>query len=107
MDNRGSYLLELHDFIVSKVRQKLSRWDVRRLSLARCITLARLVLLSIPNYFMYTVRILVSVCMEIEKTAHNFMYGSSCKDRRVALLSWDKCCQPLNNGGLGIRRLTD
>lgn len=31
------------------------------------ITLARSVLLFIPNYFMYTVNIPVSVCMKIEK----------------------------------------
>lgn len=43
------------DFVVSKIRQKLSRWDVRKLSIVGRITLVRSVLFSIPNYFMYIV----------------------------------------------------
>lgn len=95
------------DFIINKVRQKLSSWEARRLSFVGRITLARSILLAIPNYSMYTIRILVSICIEIEKISRNFIWGSSSKDKKVALISWERCCRPLNKGGLGIHTLSD
>lgn len=72
MDNLGMYLVmslfhrrvEKHtfDFVVDKVRRKLNGWDTKRLSLAGRIMLAKDVLLSIPNYFMGTIHMFVSIC---------------------------------------------
>ncbi|KAK5819754.1 hypothetical protein PVK06_024777 [Gossypium arboreum] len=45
------------NFIVGKVRWKLDNWNAIMLSMAGRVTLARIVLLSIPNYFMQTVLI--------------------------------------------------
>lgn len=95
------------DFITEKFRQKLSGWEAKKLSMAGRVTLARSILLSIPNYFMYTVKIPISVCMEIERIACKFIWGSTNEDRKVALLSWDNCCKPLDRGGLGIRKLRE
>lgn len=67
-------------------------------------TLVRSVLLAIPNYFMYTIRVHVSVCNEIERLASNFIWGSI-ENSRKTLLSWDDCCHPLNSDGLGLRKL--
>lgn len=39
-------------FVVEKVHEKLQSWDAKKLSIARRITLAQSVLLSIPSYFM-------------------------------------------------------
>lgn len=95
------------NFIVSKVRQKLSGWEAKKLSLAGCITLVRSTILSILKYFMYTVRLPISICREIDKIACNFIWGSSSKDRKIALLSWDRCYQPIDIGGLAIRKLNN
>lgn len=82
-------------------------WEAKKLSIAWLVTLAQPVLLFIPNYFMYTVRISISVCTEIEKIARNFIWGLTSEDGKVALLSWDHCCKPLDSGGLGVRKLSD
>ncbi|KAH1089937.1 hypothetical protein J1N35_017194 [Gossypium stocksii] len=65
--NLGNYLGVplLHDkvtsstlsFVVERVRNKLSSWDARQLSLAGRVTLSQSVLLSIPSYFMQTMMI--------------------------------------------------
>lgn len=83
VDNLGFYLglplmhdrltIGTFDFILSKVRQKLSGWNARKHSLAGCITLARSVLFSIPNYFMFTIRVPVFMCLKIEKIAKSFI----------------------------------
>ncbi|KAK5776842.1 hypothetical protein PVK06_044807 [Gossypium arboreum] len=53
-------------FVVDKVRNKLSSWDARQLSLADRLTLAQSVLLSIPSYFMQTMMVPKGLCDEIE-----------------------------------------
>lgn len=71
------------------------------------ITLVRLILLAIPNYFMYTVRIPILVCNKIKKIARNFIWGTTVEARKPALLSWKDCCRPLEHEGLGLRSLAD
>ncbi|KAA3466450.1 reverse transcriptase [Gossypium australe] len=97
IDDLGCYLgmplfhnrvtVHTFDFIVSKVRQKLSGWDARKLSLAGQIILVRLVLLAIPNYFMFTIRVPLFLCNEIERLARNFIWGTTNNKRKIALLS--------------------
>lgn len=71
------------------------------------VTLARPVLLSIPNYFMKTVNILSSICTEIERTAQTFIWGSSEATKKSTLVRWEDCRQPLSNGRLGIQCLKE
>lgn len=49
--------------------------------------LAKLVLLSIPNFFMATVRLPILICSEIEKLTRNFIWGSTIAKRKSALVS--------------------
>lgn len=62
------------DFILDKVRDRLSGWDARKLSFASRLMLVKLILLSIPNYFMTTARISIMVCKEIEIIARRFLW---------------------------------
>lgn len=77
------------------------------LSLVGRITLVRSVLLSIPNYFMQTVEILNTVCNELEKIAHGFIWRNDAGGHKPSLVKWADCCQPLANGGLGLRCLKE
>lgn len=94
-------------FLTSEVRNNLNGWESRKLSLASKITLAKSVMLAIPNYSMSIAHILVSICSEIETIARNFIWGSTLKSRRPAHVPWSDCCRPLEFGGLGIRSLID
>lgn len=92
-------------FLIDKVRNKLSGWDVRKLSLAGRLTLVKSVLLYIPNYFMATTKILITVYNEIEKLARMFLWGASPPVRKPSLVNWQVCCSPIDSGGLGLRSL--
>ncbi|KAH1083889.1 hypothetical protein J1N35_023650 [Gossypium stocksii] len=94
-------------FIVDKVRQKLQSWDARRLSMARRITLAQSVLLSIPNFFMQSLMILKGVCLEIEKLVRHFIWGRIDDHPKMSLIGWDTICEPRARGGLSLRLLKD
>lgn len=60
-------------FIVEKVHCKLRSWTARELSIAGKVTLAQSILLSIPNYFMQSLRIPKRICTEIERLVHQFI----------------------------------
>ncbi|KAA3475886.1 RNA-directed DNA polymerase (Reverse transcriptase) [Gossypium australe] len=117
VQNLGKYLGVplLHDrvtkntlnFVVDKIRRKLQSWDARKLSIAGRITLAQSVLLSIPSYFMQTMMIPKGVCENIEKIVRHFIWGGTGEKSKMALVGWDKICQPRGRGGLGIRKLND
>lgn len=97
VDNLGIYLgmpllhnrmgVGTFNFLVDEVRQRLSGWEVRKLSMVRRISLVHSILLVIPNYFMNMVKVPVTVCMNIERLAHTFIWGSTVGQRKLALVS--------------------
>ncbi|KAA3473211.1 LINE-1 reverse transcriptase isogeny [Gossypium australe] len=92
-------------FVVEKVRHKLQSWEVRKLSMARRVTLAQSILLTIPNYFIQTMLISKGVCEEIEKIVRWFIWGCTIGHPKLALVGWDSICQPRFCDGLGFRHL--
>lgn len=95
------------EFFLEKVHRKLNGWDVKKLSLVGRITLAKSILLAIPNHFTGMIHLLVSTYQKIEKLTRNFIWGSSWVDRKPTLLSWKDCCRPIEKRGLGLQKLVD
>ncbi|GAU11643.1 hypothetical protein TSUD_334560 [Trifolium subterraneum] len=46
-----------------------------------------------------------SLCNEMEKIQRSFLWGDTNQSRRPHLVGWDVCCLPMNEGGLGIKKL--
>ncbi|KAK8638646.1 hypothetical protein V6N13_137059 [Hibiscus sabdariffa] len=46
-------------------------------------------------------------CNKIESLVHRFIWGSSSGSSALSLVDWSSVCQPLSNGGLGLRSLRD
>ncbi|KAK5838693.1 hypothetical protein PVK06_007428 [Gossypium arboreum] len=95
------------DFLVEKVRNRLSSWDAKSLSFAGRVTLAQSVLLAIPSYFMQSSLVPKGVCDTIEGLIRQFIWRATESKRKIALVKWENLCQPKDNGGLGFRRLSD
>ncbi|KAK8318738.1 hypothetical protein V6Z12_A13G192300 [Gossypium hirsutum] len=91
-------------FFIKKLRKLLSRWEGKLLSLAGRVTLAKSILQSIPNYFMQSTLIPLGVCKEVEKLIRQFIWGSSNISRKTTLVGWEKCCLPLDQEGLRLKR---
>lgn len=82
-------------FVVDKVQHKPSKYNATLLFLAGRALLAKLVLMSIPGYFIQTAMIPISVCEQIEGIVRRFVWGTSNEDNKMALVKWEACCQLL------------
>ena len=91
------------NFIIDKLKSKLSGWKAKLLNRAGCITLARLVLSSIPLYSMQTTWVPQQVCDEIDSITRQFIWHQG-RTRGLNLVSWDVVTKPRALGGLGIRQ---
>ena len=92
-----------YQFVVDKVRSRLSLWKSNLFSLAARHTLVKSVVSTMPNHVMQTAIIPISCCDEIDKRARDFIWGSSEGKRKVHLVAWDKCCKPKSSWRLGFR----
>ncbi|XP_054801529.1 uncharacterized protein LOC129305554 [Prosopis cineraria] len=92
-----------HQFVVDKIKQRLSSWKVTSISFAGRATLTKSVLSTIPLYCMQTAHLPVSTCEENDKCSHGFLWGSTGERKKIHLVAWDEVCRPKRNGGLGLR----
>lgn len=66
------------NFILDKMRKKLSMWKAKSLSFAGRLTLAQSCLANILGYVMQTVSMPISICNAAETICRNF-YGEAVK----------------------------
>ncbi|XP_054801608.1 uncharacterized protein LOC129305663 [Prosopis cineraria] len=92
-----------YQFVVDKMKQRLSSWKATSISFVGRTTLTKSVLNTIPLYCMQTAHLPVSTCEEIDKCSQGFLWGSTRERRKIHLVTWDEVCKPKINGGLGLR----
>ena len=66
------------------------------------LTFLKSTLSSLPTYFLSLFTIPTHVANKIKRLQRDFLWGES----KTHLVGWDKVCTPLENGGLGVRKLT-
>ena len=66
------------------------------------LTLLKSTLSSLHTYYLSLFTIPTHVAYKIERMQRDFLLG----DSKTHLVDWDKVCAPLENGGLGVRKLT-
>lgn len=101
----GRVLISSYNYVLEKVKNRLSRWKMDKLSMAGRVTLCKVVLLALPIYTTQSVALPKAICDEIEKLCRQFIWGDSEGKKKVHLINWDQVCQPLANGGLGINHM--
>lgn len=91
--------------VVKKLKDRLSIWKSRQLSLGRRITLINSVLASLPLYFFSFFKAPKKVLKELVQIQRNFLWGRNGEERKMAWVRWSKICMPKDCGGLGIRNM--
>ena len=85
-----------------KFERKLAGWKKMYLSKGGRLTLLKSTLSSLHTYYLSLFTIPTHVAYKIERMQRDFLLG----DSKTHLVGWDKVCAPLENGGLGVRKLT-
>ena len=62
---------------------KLHAWKPQSLSLAGRLTLSKSMINPILTYAMQSSHLLISICKEIDKLNHNFLWGSTAESKKI------------------------
>ena len=87
---------------MEKIERKLAGWKKMYLSKGGRLTLLKSTLSSLLTFFLSLFTIPTHVANKIERLQRNFLW----EDSKTHMVGWDKVCAPLENGGLGVRKLT-
>ena len=111
--NLGKYLVTpsihghitkvLYQPLIDRIAIRLSGWKIGFLSFAGRVTIAKLVLISIPIYIMQSALLPVGVCNNIDKLVQSFIWGHTSTSRGTHLLNWNTVTMDKAQGGFGIR----
>lgn len=80
-------------------------WKAKLLWFGAKIVLLKSVLTSIPLYSLDAIKVPKVVITRIEKAMANFLWDSA-GEKRAHWVSWAIVCRPLDEGGIGIRSLS-
>lgn len=94
-DNLGDYLgmpliqsrvtKSTYAGIVDKVQKKLTSWKSKVISMFGKTTLIQAVTSIIPSYAMQTIKLPVSICVDLDKLKMNFFYGVTLIKRNMSI----------------------
>ncbi|KAK1270073.1 hypothetical protein QJS04_geneDACA019694 [Acorus gramineus] len=90
-----------------KIRKRVSSWAGHSLSKAGRAELIRAVLSSFQIFWSSAFRIPRKTQKEIEKLFRDFFWQGHSQQRKMHQVSWDTICNPLEEGGLGIKSIHD
>jgi len=96
-----------YQFIIDKMRAKLTAWKIKFLNIAGRTTLSHSCLNSIPNHYMQFTLLPMNILKKIDKVQRDFIWGTTNEERKIHLINWLTVCQPKNMGGLGLHKAKD
>ncbi|KAF3781764.1 putative ribonuclease H protein [Nymphaea thermarum] len=102
----GNFTEDLCLPLLTKVEKRLAGWKTHILSYAG-LCLIRNVLMTLPCYWIMTFRLSKVVLKGIEQACIKFLWNEKEGSRHMHLVKWERLCLPLEEEGVGIRRLED
>lgn len=89
------------DFILDRMKQKLSGWKANLLSMVGRTVLIQSSLSTIPNYTLQCAYLLSKVLDGIDRISKNFLWGSTDTSKKMHWVGWHKVTRPRKEGVLG------
>lgn len=98
---------EVWNPVIERITLRLDSWKAKLLLNGSRSTLLKIVLASIPNYFLPLFTIPGLVAIRIETLFWKFIWNDLEEHHRYHLVDWNFICKPLCEGGLGLRSIRD
>ncbi|GJT44118.1 hypothetical protein Tco_0952833 [Tanacetum coccineum] len=93
--------------VVNKFTRRLSSWKANILSIGGRLTLVKLVLGSLPLYYLSLFKAPTSVIFLLESIRRRFFWGFKDNEKKMVWVSWQKIMSSTKNGGLGVESIKD
>lgn len=93
--------------LLNKTIDRVRGWKSKMLNMASRTTLVKSVLKSYPLYAMQTSIIPKSIVHSLDKACRRFLWNKVDRTHYAPRTSWNVITNPMEMGGLGIRRLRD
>ncbi|GKA12126.1 RNA-directed DNA polymerase, eukaryota, reverse transcriptase zinc-binding domain protein [Tanacetum coccineum] len=89
--------------VVDRVKNRLSKWKMKTLSIGGRLTLLKSVLGSIPIFHLSIYRAPLSVLRTLESIRSKFFKGHDINSNKASWVNWKKVLASKEKGGLGVR----
>lgn len=103
----GRVRIGMFDPLITKVHKTLAGWKGRLVSFGGKLILIKHVLSSLPIHMLSVLNLPKGVFSALKGIFSNFLWGSTIENRKRKWISWRKICLPIEEGGLGIRWLSE
>ena len=91
-----------YNFILDRVKQKLSGWKANLLSFAGHRVLIQSSLATIPSYIMQCSYLPRRVLDRLDRVNRNFLWGFTKSAKKIHWVGWEKVTKSKVEGGLGL-----
>ncbi|KAF6136894.1 hypothetical protein GIB67_018933 [Kingdonia uniflora] len=91
--------------LIEKILKRANIWTGSMISFQGRVTLAKFVLNSIPIHNMVIYKWPRSLIKGGDNIIRNYIWTGDPTKRKGVTLKWEKVCEPVNEGGLGVRSL--
>ncbi|GJV03431.1 RNA-directed DNA polymerase, eukaryota [Tanacetum coccineum] len=88
--------------VIDKVKNRLSNWKMKALSIGGRLTLLKSVLGSIPLFYMSIYKTPMSVLKDLEAIRRRFFNGHDQNSNQANWVKWDTVMSAKETGGLGV-----
>eukprot|EP00253_Pinus_taeda_P008802 PITA_08802 len=82
------------ELVLNKMQDKVKKWTIRSLNLASRMILTKVVLPSIPIFFLSTLPTPKGVLQQFRYIQRDFLWDKEETRKKWALVPWDKICKP-------------
>ncbi|XP_074304306.1 uncharacterized protein LOC141639024 [Silene latifolia] len=88
--------------LIDKMVARIRGWGTRHLSYAGRLTLVSSVLTTLHSYWVTIYLIPNGILNKINAICRNFLWPGKDEYKKALAVSWDTCCTPKSEGGLGL-----
>ncbi|KAL8508723.1 hypothetical protein ACS0TY_019109 [Phlomoides rotata] len=104
---KGARRKALFVSLCDRMRSMVQGWSHRHLSHGGRLALIRSTLATLPLYYLQVLQPTAEIFHELEQIMARFFWGSRDGQRKRHWFVWHDMCVPVDEGGIGIRRLWD